>query len=179
MQTRKRVMVLTVLAAFLILDGPASAPGAVPTSTARSAAMDVPAIGRVLHSSNPPLTRMQLERIASAIHRYSTKHGLDPELVTAVLLVESAARPWAESPKGAQGLMQVMPYVMSRMGFAGNFSTIESNVEAGCIILAENIRRLGEEDGISAYFWGSEIRSASYLGKVLAARARLRGLRPS
>lgn len=176
MLTRKRVMVLTVLSAFLVLDGSASAPGAVPTSEVRSAAIDAPAIARVLHTFNPTLTRVQVERIASAVHRYSTKHDLDPELVTAVLLVESAGRPWAESPKGAQGLMQVMPYMMSRMGLAGNFSTIESNVEAGCIILAGNIRRLGEEDGISAYFWGSEIRSASYLGKVQATRAQLRGL---
>jgi len=47
-------------------------------------------------------------------------------------------------------------------------------VEAGCWILADNIRRLGEDDGISAYFWGSEIRGVAYLDRVRAARAALR-----
>ena len=60
------------------------------------------------------------------------------------------------------------------LGLAGNPSTIETNVEAGCIILAGNIQRLGEEDGISAYFWGSQIRGVSYLNRVRAAREKVR-----
>jgi hypothetical protein len=69
--------------------------------------------------------------------------------------------------------MQVMPYMIDPMGLAGNPSTIETNIEAGCLILADNIRRLGENDGISAYFWGSNIRGVTYLNRVRAARDRL------
>ena len=57
---------------------------------------------------------------------------------------------------------------------AGNLATIESNVEAGCFILADNIRRLGEAKGISSYFWGRRIRGMAYLEKVQKARARVR-----
>jgi soluble lytic murein transglycosylase-like protein len=111
--------------------------------------------------------------------RYSAKYALDPELVTAVLLVESSARPWARSPKGAVGLMQVMPYMMEPLELAGNAATIESNIEAGCWILSQNIERLGEEEGISSYFWGSDIRNLAYLQKVKAARAEVRRMRTS
>ena len=96
--------------------------------------------------------------------------------MTAVVIVESHARPWAVSRKGAVGLMQVMPHMVGGMQLAGNLTTIESNIEAGCAILADNIRRLGEDDGISAYFWGSEIRGVAYLDRVREARATIRRL---
>ena len=106
--------------------------------------------------------------------RYSAKYGLDPLLVTQILWVESGARPWVRSSQGAVGLMQVMPHMAAPLEMSGSLAAIETNIEAGCWILADNIRRLGEEDGISAYFWGSEIRSVSYLKRVREARAAIR-----
>jgi soluble lytic murein transglycosylase-like protein len=132
-----------------------------------------------LHVVNPTLDPRTRQRIASAIVRYSVQHSLDPELVTAVIEVESDARPWIRSPKGALGLMQVMPHMMQPLAMAGNSATIESNIEAGCKILGENIARLGEAKGISAYFWGSRVRNLVYLEKVQQARAEIRRLRLS
>lgn len=132
------------------------------------------ALARLLGARNPYLTPAQRERAARAVLRSSARYGLDPELVTAVILVESGARPWVQSPKGAVGLMQVMPYMARGVDVAGNYSTIETNVELGCSILADNIRRLGVEDGVSAYFWGSDIRGTGYLRKVFAERAQVR-----
>ena len=127
-----------------------------------------------LRRVNSALTERQLRRIAAAVIKYSGKYRLPPDLVIAVMQVESTARPWARSPKGALGLMQVMPHMAQPADFAGNLTTAESNVEAGCMILSDNVRRLGEDDGISAYFWGSEIRGGSYLQRVRAARAAMR-----
>ncbi len=127
-----------------------------------------------LHDRNSVLSGEEQNRVIEAVLRSSRRHGLDPFLVTAVLLVESDARPWAESGKGAIGLMQVMPYMAENLPLAGNLSTIESNVEAGCFILADNIRRLGEVKGISSYFWGRRIRGIAYLQKVQRARQRVR-----
>ena len=136
-------------------------------------------IESVLADWNPHLSTSQRERVAAAVLRYGRKYGLDPELVTAVILVESGARPWVRSAKGAVGLMQVMPHMMEPLGLAGNAYTIETNIEAGCWILAHNISRLGEDRGISAYFWGSEIRGVAYLERVRAAREALRARRTS
>lgn len=136
-------------------------------------------VARFLEQANPALSANEIRRTSVAIVRNSQKYGLDPILVTQVLWVESGARPWVRSPLGAIGLMQVMPYMAEPLGLAGSLVSIESNIEAGCWILADNIRRLGEEDGISAYFWGSDIRSVVYLERVKKARAAVRGLSES
>jgi soluble lytic murein transglycosylase-like protein len=175
--TRARLVLLAIFSA-LLLSG--RAPEAANPAAATLPRLD-PAlfIHQRLSELNPHLTDAQVARIGEAIVRYSHKYSLDPLLVTAVIEVESAARPWARSPKGALGLMQVMPYMIRPMDLAGNASTVEANIEAGCTILSGNIRRLGEEDGISAYFWGSNIRGESYLNRVRAARDRLRRGLPS
>jgi soluble lytic murein transglycosylase-like protein len=54
-----------------------------------------------------------LRALAAKVAR---RHGLDPDLVLAVVGVESAFRPEAVSPKGAQGLMQLMPATASALG---------------------------------------------------------------
>lgn len=149
----------------------ASAPAGIP---ARS--LDAEGVARVLARWNPQLAPTELHRIGRAVLRYSAKYDLDPELVTAVIVVESGGLPGARSPKGAMGLMQVMPAMLEPLRLVGNFTTVESNIEAGCLILADNIRRMGEEDGILAYFWGPDIRGVAYLQRVRAAQAEVRRL---
>jgi len=176
---RVHVASLAVLAIGLIVDGAPGQGASTPASALVSAADDVARIGAIIAERNPSLSDAERARIGRAVIRSAARHELDPDLVTAVLIVESGARPWARSPKGAIGLMQVMPYMVTDMRLAGNLTTIENNVEAGCSILADNIRRLGEDDGISAYFWGSNIRGVAYLDRVREAREALRQLSES
>lgn len=129
-------------------------------------------ISRLL-THNPRLGAMTSERILTAVERCGTEQGLPSDLVLAVLLIESDARPGVRSPKGAIGLMQVMPHMFQALALPGEFPHIEANIEAGCMLLADNIRRFGEEDGISAYFWGSRIRDDGYLRRVQAMRRDL------
>jgi hypothetical protein len=127
----------------------------------------------VLLSTNPSLGPITSERIADAVLRCSREQVLPPDLVLAVLLVESSARPAVRSAKGAIGLMQVMPHMFEELSLPGNVAHIEANIEAGCLLLADNIRRLGEEDGISAYFWGRRIQGEGYLRRVRMVRRDL------
>jgi soluble lytic murein transglycosylase-like protein len=176
---RRRVAAVAATSLLLLLAGASPDPERRPVAEPPPGASPQPdehALARALASRNPQLSPHELRRIARAVGRYSAKYELDPELVTALIWVESEALPGARSPKGAMGLMQVMPHMLAPLGLAGNSTTVESNVEAGCRILSDNIRRLGEEDGILAYFWGSRIRGAAYLERVRAARAEVRRL---
>ncbi|MCS5636612.1 MAG: transglycosylase SLT domain-containing protein [Myxococcota bacterium] len=186
LRRRRGKVVLLAIMSCAFLSGSSSSLVSVPSAASLPSVSAAPeqlatasALEQVLALANPSLSRAERSRIVAAIDRYSAQYELDPDLVMAIVLVESNARPWARSPKGAVGLMQVMPHMMRPMGLAGNLATVESNIEAGCFILANNIERLGVERGISAYFWGSRIRGVAYLEKVLEARARVRELRTS
>jgi len=64
------------------------------------------------------------------VEEIALRYQLDPLLVRAVIEVESAYNPFAVSPKGARGLMQLMPQTARRLGVRDSFNPWE-NVEGG------------------------------------------------
>jgi hypothetical protein len=56
------------------------------------------------------------QRFTPDINRIAVQYRLEPALMHAVISVESAYNPWAVSPKGAMGLMQLMPDTAERFG---------------------------------------------------------------
>ncbi len=70
------------------------------------------------------------------------RHGLEPSLVRAVAGVESAWRADAVSPKGARGLMQLMPGTAEALGVADPFDPAD-NLEGGTRHLRSLIERYG------------------------------------
>lgn len=82
-------------------------------------------------------TRLELLR---NIHYEATKAGLHPEMVLAVIDVESRFNRWAISHAGAQGLMQVMPFWLKEIPHAGdNLFDTRTNLRFGCTILKHYI----------------------------------------
>ncbi len=65
-----------------------------------------------------------------AIAAAAARHRIDPELLLAVALVESGLDPYAVSPKGAVGLMQLMPATSDELSVADP-SDPNQNIEAG------------------------------------------------
>ena len=81
-----------------------------------------------------PLDLNEVVKSASGTYR------LDPDLVNSVIRAESGFNVRAVSPKGAQGLMQLMPQTASELGVQNAFDP-QSNVEGGTRYLRELLER--------------------------------------
>jgi soluble lytic murein transglycosylase-like protein len=79
-------------------------------------------------------------RYIDAIRAASAEHAVSPALVAAVIRVESDFRAHAVSPKGAQGLMQLMPATARELGLADPFEP-EGNIRAGVAHLGGLLER--------------------------------------
>lgn len=87
----------------------------------------------------------------TAIDRASRTHALDPRLIAAVIRAESGYDPGAVSPRGAQGVMQIMPATQRELGLDDPFDP-EANVEAGSRYLRQQLDRFGSlELALAAY----------------------------
>jgi soluble lytic murein transglycosylase-like protein len=111
---------------------------AVPRSETVRVTRDVPA-GRA-------------ERWDDVIVHHAREHGVRPDLVRAVVQVESAYNPNAVSPKGAQGLMQLMPSTARELGVLNPFNPIE-NIRAGIRYLRRLLDRYNNDEvlALAAY----------------------------
>lgn len=126
--------------------------------------------GRLVAAVNPRLTRFEIIEIGKAITKYSGEYGLAPEMIVAIIKVESSGRVSAVSNKGAQGLMQVMPFWKDELGIEGTLFDIDNNIRAGTHILAGYIKKHGYEEGIARYYRGSlPVDAQGYYDKVLKA----------
>jgi soluble lytic murein transglycosylase-like protein len=104
------------------------------------------------------------------IHHAATQAQLDPELVLAVIQIESAFNPYAVSRVGAQGMMQVMPFWKKEIGRTDdNLIHLETNLRYGCTILKHYIdREKGHIANALARYNGS-YGTTKYSRKVMTA----------
>jgi soluble lytic murein transglycosylase-like protein len=108
------------------------------TNTPAASARPVPIVER----TRTPVTRSVLPDTIydPFIERVAQEYRLSPGLIKAVALVESGFDPHAVSPKGAQGLMQLMPGTASDYGVDDAFDPLQ-NLRAG----SAHLRRLLDE----------------------------------
>jgi soluble lytic murein transglycosylase-like protein len=96
-----------------------------------------------------------------------------PTLVKAVMQVESAGKSKAVSPKGAAGLMQLMPSTAKDLGVTDRFDP-QQNVEGGSKYLQQQLSKFGDSKlALAAYNWGPD-----NLQRAIA-RTKKAGLKPT
>jgi soluble lytic murein transglycosylase-like protein len=113
-----------------------------------------PAEGRAEH---PGKWLAKSARYDPLIERAARSAAVRPELVRAVIVVESAFNPRAVSKRGAQGLMQLRPSTARRYGVSDAFDP-EQNITAGAHYLRDLLARFGNdlELTLAAYNAGEE-----------------------
>jgi soluble lytic murein transglycosylase-like protein len=95
-------------------------------------------------------------QVRTWIKQASTKHNLDPSLVQALIEIESGGDAAAVSPKGAQGLMQIMPGTARDLGLSDPFDP-SANIDAGSRYLREQLKTFGDVRlALAAYNAGPE-----------------------
>lgn len=107
-------------------------------------------------STRPVPSRAAREQFEPLVREHARQQGLPAELVRAVIQVESGFNPRARSPKGAMGLMQLMPATARELGVRDPYDPAE-NVRGGTAYLRQLLDRYegNEELALAAYNAGS------------------------
>ena len=142
---------------------------------------------RYLKERRSGLSEAEIAQVAAAVVRNAKIHGIDPNLVMAVIHIESRGNAYALSPVGAMGLMQIMPPTGEELAakldipWRGSQTLFDPllNVRLGIAYLEQLESRYGSmPTALAAYNWGpgridSRIRHGValpvvYSGSVLA-----------
>lgn len=132
-------------------------------------------LSRRYHVAPEPVSRLVQE--AWTVGKQA---NLEPTLILAVMAIESGFNPFAQSPVGAQGLMQVMTRVHDEKyeAFGGMHAAFDpvTNLRVGAQVLKECISKAGSlEAGLKFYVGAANLADdGGYAAKVLSEQAHLR-----
>lgn len=127
----------------------------------RDAGRDQTAATPAMGTSTGPLP---ITRLAQAINAAASAYHLPAAFITAVMLQESGGNPGARSPKGAMGLMQLIPATAARYGVSNPWSPRQS-LMGGAAYLAHLVREFnGKPTLVLAGYnaGGQAVRNAGY-----------------
>jgi soluble lytic murein transglycosylase-like protein len=110
----------------------------------------------IMRTATKPAISRGVTAYDELIAQNAARHGISPDLVRAVIQAESGFNRWAVSPKGAMGLMQLMPATARDLGVIDPFHPAE-NIRAGVAYLAQLLIRFKQnvELALAAYNAGA------------------------
>ncbi|QNA89972.1 transglycosylase SLT domain-containing protein [Massilia sp. Dwa41.01b] len=175
--------------AALAATGPAAPPVAAPAPEPAKPAVPPP----------PPVPSVQLSKSQAAMAQWlglkyrvspaaigaliaeadklSKSYRLSPNLIIAVMAIESNFHPYIQSEAGAQGLMQVMPRIHAKryQKYGGKSSFIDPivSLKVGAEILRDCVKLKGSETEALRFYFGGGASSDAYIDKVRAEQRRL------
>ena len=120
-----------------------------------------------------------LSALVAEAYAIGAKARLEPTLILAIMAIESGFNPFAQSPVGAQGLMQVMTKIHSDKyeDFGGKLAAFDpiTNMRVGVKVLQGCIAQAGSVEGGLKYYVGAAnlASDGGYANKVVAEYARL------
>jgi hypothetical protein len=123
-----------------------------------------------------------LSALVAEAYETGQRTKIDPLLLLSVMAVESSFNPFAQSPVGAQGLMQVMTGIHSDKydNFGGKLAAFDpvTNLRVGAKVLQECIQRAGSVQAGLKFYVGAALHpdDGGYADKVLSEHARLRAV---
>ena len=117
-----------------------------------------------------PKTRIEMLK---QVHFEATRVNVEPELVLALIEVESHFDEFAISVAGARGLMQVMPFWLDEIGISDkNLFKIRTNLRMGCTILRYYMDMEPDDLGRALARYNGSLGRTIYPNKVIAALHR-------
>jgi soluble lytic murein transglycosylase-like protein len=158
-----------------------------PVAVARATATDPESLSREQAAVAQWLARryrVATEPVAALVQEawaVGQRASLDPTLILAIIAIESSFNPFAQSPVGAQGLMQVMTRVHDDKysPFGGTHAAFDpiTNLRVGVQVLKECIARAGSvAEGLRHYVGAAMLETdGGYAARVLAEQGHLRG----
>ena len=150
--------------------------GVAPTEEKAGVAGEVRAAADYL-AKKYRVSAVAIEPLLTAATQAGERLKLDPTLIVAVIAVESGFNPIAESPMGAQGLMQVIPrFHQEKLDGLGDAALLDPlvNIHVGAQVLRESIGRAGSlEAGLQQYAGAVSDEEGIYAAKVLAEKQRI------
>jgi hypothetical protein len=108
-------------------------------------------------NSAPPPPAQTSDMLSEIVKKHASQHGIDSRLVQLVIKHESGFNPQAVSPKGARGLMQLMPGTATMLGVSDPFDP-DQNIAGGVKYLKHCLERFNNDVALAlaAYNAGPE-----------------------
>jgi len=159
---------------------------AEPEAVGRATALDLQQLPRSQSAVAVWLSRRYkvapepIGRLVQEAWNLGQRAGVDPTLILAIMAVESSFNPFAQSPVGAQGLMQVMTRVHDDkyVAFGGNHAAFDpvANLRVGVQVLKECIARAGSVEAGLRHYVGAALLGDDngYAARVLAEQSFLK-----